>query len=130
MLFQRLAAATSSVRIIRSASDPSRTPLFATNQKAKVIASYQRWYRGDSGDMKHRSEVMEDAIAKREQELLDVAEPKFIKIQERHVRMPRLDEIPKASLPLDMDNSKFSTEDLELQVRKKRLVYRAKQRGW
>jgi len=78
--------------------------------------------------MQHRS--TQDEIGKRESALLDIAAPKFQKIQERHVRMPKLDEIPKASLPFDMKDSDYSTEELELVVRKKRLVYRAKQRGW
>lgn len=46
--------------------------------------------------------------------------------------MPRLEEIPRASLPLEFQESgaNFSKEELELEVRKKRLVYRSKQRGW
>ena len=116
-------------QIVR-ASTARLTRSNSTNQKAKVIASYQRWYGGDSGDTKHRSELTQDAIVERENKLLDIAAPKFAKIQERHVRMPRLDEIPKASLPYDMKDSGYTTEELELEVRKKRLVYRSKQRGW
>lgn len=98
-----------------------------------------RWYRGDSGDMKHRRDVSakkhDDEIVKREEALLAVAEPKYEKIQERHVRMPKLEEIPKASLPPSMreqssDMNESSLLELELEVRKKRLVYRSKQRGW
>jgi hypothetical protein len=44
--------------------------------------------------------------------------------------MPKLEEIPKASLPLDMKEGDYTLQELELEVRKKRLVYRAKQRGW
>lgn len=84
--------------------------------------------------MKHRSQVYsnptQDKILLREERLLNIAEPKYIKIQARHVRMPRLEEIPKASLPLDMREGQYTLAELELQVRKKRLVYRAKQRGW
>jgi hypothetical protein len=101
------------------------------------FASFQfsiRTYRGDSGEMKHRSEVSsnptQDQILQREEKYLNMAEPKYNAIQARHIRMPRLDEIPKASLPLDMQESQYTLEELELQVRKKRLVYRAKQRGW
>uniref|UniRef100_A0A6S8W9C2 Succinate dehydrogenase assembly factor 2, mitochondrial n=1 Tax=Chaetoceros debilis TaxID=122233 RepID=A0A6S8W9C2_9STRA len=98
-----------------------------------------RWYRGDSGDMKHRRDVSakkhDDEIVKREEALLVIAEPKAIKIQERHVRMPKLEEIPKASLPPSMreqsaEMNESSLSELELEVRKKRLVYRSKQRGW
>ncbi len=71
-----------------------------------------------------------DEVFKREQELFDIANPKYEKIQERHLRLPKIDEIPKASLPVDMVNSESSRDELELEVRKKRLVYRSKQRGW
>eukprot|EP00553_Chaetoceros_curvisetus_P008106 CAMPEP_0204623614 /NCGR_PEP_ID=MMETSP0717-20131115/9340_1 /ASSEMBLY_ACC=CAM_ASM_000666 /TAXON_ID=230516 /ORGANISM="Chaetoceros curvisetus" /LENGTH=172 /DNA_ID=CAMNT_0051638739 /DNA_START=89 /DNA_END=607 /DNA_ORIENTATION=+ len=82
--------------------------------------------------MKHRRDVKhDDKIVEREETLLKVAQPKYDMIQERHERMPRLEEIPKASLPPDMRKStELSLEELELEVRKKRLVYRAKQRGW
>lgn len=93
-----------------------------------------RTYRGDSGDMKHRSQVpetAEDEIVKREEALLKIAEPKYDKIQARHVRMPKLEEIPKASLPFAMQESgDYTLDELELEVRRKRIVYRAKQRGW
>ena len=107
-----------------------------TRQVKSPTAVFQiiRTYRGDSGDMKHRSQVAEtaeDEIVKREGALLKIAEPKYDKIQARHVRMPKLEEIPKASLPLDMQESgDYTLDELELEVRKKRLVYRAKQRGW
>lgn len=94
-----------------------------------------RTYRGDSGDMKHRREIIkdkmaEDEILQREEALLAIAAPKYEMIQERHIRMPSLDDIPKASLPLEMKDGDYSKEELELQVRRKRLVYRSKQRGW
>mmetsp|Transcript_24009 Transcript_24009/g.35705 ORF Transcript_24009/g.35705 Transcript_24009/m.35705 type:complete len:140 (+) Transcript_24009:3-422(+) len=49
--------------------------------------------------------------------------------------MPKLEEIPKASLPPSMreqsaEMNESSLSELELEVRKKRLVYRSKQRGW
>jgi len=57
-----------------------------------------------------RDKAGEDAIAKREQELWDKAQPRYDEIMERHLRLP--------------------AEDGELDVRKKRLIYRSKQRGW
>jgi len=82
-------------------------------------AATKRWYRGDSGEM-------ETTLSAREQELLSVAQPRADAIYERHVRLPRLDEIPSRSLP----GEAASAEELALNVRRKRLVYRAKQRGW
>jgi succinate dehydrogenase assembly factor 2 len=81
----------------------------------------QRGYRGDSGEM-------ETTLSPREQELLSVAQPRADVIYERHVRLPKLDNIPSHHLP-DV-TAASSKEEMELDVRRKRLVYRAKQRGW
>jgi len=84
--------------------------------------------------MKYRRDISpnptQDEIIQREEALLKVAAPKYEMIHERHVRMPKLEEIPQASLPLDFQDGDYSKEELELEVRKKRLVYRSKQRGW
>ena len=80
--------------------------------------------------MKPRGEITNDKVVEREQELFNIASPKYEKIQERHERLPKLDDIPEASLPSNMVNSESSREELELEVRRKRLVYRSKQRGW
>lgn len=82
------------------------------------------WYRGESGEATHK-------LTEREESLLKVAKPKSDAIYERHVRLPSLKDIPKASM--DTYTSIISSEnsaDVELEVRKKRLVYRSKQRGW
>jgi succinate dehydrogenase assembly factor 2 len=82
--------------------------------------------------MTSRSELVpNDEVFQREHELYKIASPKYEIILERHTRLPTLDNIPEASLPRDMvNNSEASREELELEVRKKRLVYRSKQRGW
>lgn len=74
--------------------------------------------------------AVDPAAQEREDALLAVAAPRAQEIYDRHTRMPRLDVIPKASLPPDMGDSSSSKVELELEVRRKRLVYRAKQRGW
>jgi len=91
-----------------------------------------RSYRGESGDMKPRSQIQhDDSVVQREEALLAVAMPKATSIYELHTRLPTIEGIPEASLPYDMVvNSEASKGELELQVRKKRLVYRSKQRGW
>ncbi len=61
----------------------------------------------------------DDAIAMREQELWDKARPRYDAIMERHVRLPP---------GLDGDVGDASSSALD--VRRKRLVYRSKQRGW
>ncbi len=72
--------------------------------------------------MKSRRDNAEpdDAIAIREQELWDRARPRYDAIMERHVRLP-----PPGRVDGDVDGA-----DSALDVRRKRLVYRSKQRGW
>lgn len=79
------------------------------------------WYRGDSGDAELNLSAAEEA-------LLQVAKPKSDEILERHTRLPTLDGIPKASL--DPTITGKDSDSMELDVRRKRLIYRAKQRGW
>uniref|UniRef100_A0A7S1DBR3 Succinate dehydrogenase assembly factor 2, mitochondrial n=1 Tax=Cyclophora tenuis TaxID=216820 RepID=A0A7S1DBR3_CYCTE len=88
-----------------------------------VLASSQPtlqrlWYRGDSGDGERN-------LSDKEEALLQVAIPKAEMIMERHVRLPQLQDIPVSSL-----GTQSADADLELDVRRKRLVYRSKQRGW
>lgn len=66
-----------------------------------------RWYRGDSGDMQHRPD---SEISDEEKKLMDIAKPKYDQIQKDYEALP--------------------TSDENLEVRKKRLIYRSKQRGW
>eukprot|EP00565_Helicotheca_tamesis_P005237 CAMPEP_0185731292 /NCGR_PEP_ID=MMETSP1171-20130828/12458_1 /TAXON_ID=374046 /ORGANISM="Helicotheca tamensis, Strain CCMP826" /LENGTH=223 /DNA_ID=CAMNT_0028400527 /DNA_START=110 /DNA_END=781 /DNA_ORIENTATION=- len=97
----------------------------------------RRWYRGESGDMKSRTQVgsnsgVDDAVARREEALLAVAIPKSEAIQTRHVRFPVLDDIPQGSLEgrSSGEGAREDKDAMELQIRKKRLIYRSKQRGW
>uniref|UniRef100_A0A7S4T0K6 Succinate dehydrogenase assembly factor 2, mitochondrial n=1 Tax=Ditylum brightwellii TaxID=49249 RepID=A0A7S4T0K6_9STRA len=114
------------------------TPVYSTVTRPLVlnnnIVSSYRWYRGDSGDMKSRTQVAndageDDAIARREEALLAIAMPRSDSIHARHVRLPVLDEIPEGSLD-HSSGTELNKEAAALQVRKKRLVYRSKQRGW
>ena len=63
-----------------------------------------------------------DAIAKREQELWDKARPRYDAIMERHVRLPSSSSLSTSSNDNQMER--------DLNARKKRLIYRSKQRGW
>lgn len=94
---------------------------FANDHDAAAMT--KRWYRGDSGEM-------ETTLSAKEQELLSVAQPRADAIYERHVRLPKLDDIPSHNLPDGTASAAGSKEEMELDVRRKRLVYRAKQRGW
>lgn len=102
------------------------TPAEATTH---MTLTQRRSYRGESGD----SEPSQ--LSPKEQHLLTLALPRSDAIMERHVRFPKLEEIPKGSFgPSDTtvheNDDNNNNDDLELQVRKKRLVYRSKQRGW
>ena len=76
-----------------------------------------RSYLGDAGEMQPRQ--IDDDVAKREQELWNKAQPKYDAIMERHLRLPTVD-----------TNENDEKETRELDIRKKRLIYRSKQRGW
>jgi succinate dehydrogenase assembly factor 2 len=98
-----------------------------------------RWYRGDSGDMKSRSQVVEennqdgavsDAISEREEALLKIAKPRYDAIYSRHIQFPELKEGMDSSITGINADGVMSKEAQELAIRKKRLIYRAKQRGW
>lgn len=94
---------------------------------SSVITSHQqaRFYLGGAGEMKSRRDNADgaDDVAKREQELWDRAQPRYNAIMERHLRLPTAEK--------DMnDSSGMTEEERDLAVRKKRLVYRSKQRGW
>lgn len=68
-----------------------------------------------------------DAIAKREQELWDKARPRYDAIMERHVRLPSSSSSSSSSTSCD---DSLIMEERDLNARKKRLIYRSKQRGW
>ena len=73
-----------------------------------------RLYRGEAGEAP-------PVLSDKEQALLNVALPKADEIRERHLRLPDVKDIPPASL---------SSSDSNLDIRRKRLIYRSKQRGW
>ena len=97
----------------------------AAASSAAIISSRQqvRAYLGGAGEMKSRRENADDEVAKREQELWDRAQPRYNAIMERHLRLPTAENNMN-------DSSGMSEEERNLAVRKKRLVYRSKQRGW
>ena len=83
-------------------------------QFPSVVTSQTRFYRGEAKESPPR-------LSDNEQVLYETAKPKADAIFAKHVEMPQLDQIPAASLPYESD---------KLAIRRKRLVYRSKQRGW
>ena len=77
-----------------------------------------RSYLGDAGEMQPRQ--INDDVAKREQELWNKAQPRYDAIMEQHLRLPTVVDT----------NENDEKETRELDIRKKRLIYRSKQRGW
>mmetsp|Transcript_57059 Transcript_57059/g.66672 ORF Transcript_57059/g.66672 Transcript_57059/m.66672 type:complete len:214 (-) Transcript_57059:145-786(-) len=82
-----------------------------------------RFYRGESGEM-------EEKLSEQEQKLVKIAQPKYDSIYEKHIQMPKVDNISNDSLGTTKEGTTMTTEEIELDIRKKRLIYRAKQRGW
>lgn len=73
----------------------------ASGRASRAIIGVVRTYRGDSGDAT-------PTLSMQEEELLRIAKPKADEIFKKHIQLPG--------------------DDLE--TRRKRLVYRSKQRGW
>ena len=114
----RFVLATLSRSRARAHASSSAVPSFDTP------AAGVRWYRGDSGEA-------ETKLSGKEKKLLTVAQPRYEAIYEKHIRLPSLDDIPDHSLGSDSrEEALANKEEIELNVRRKRLVYRAKQRGW
>lgn len=103
--------------VLSSLRSIAKTAVVRISRPALVGASpWLRSYRGQAGESP-------PTLSPKEEELLKVAQPKSAEIRERHLRLPNIDDIPKASLDptVQQDN---------LDIRRKRLVYRSKQRGW
>lgn len=91
----------------------SHNPLYP--QFGTQSSTQYRQYRGEAGD-ESSGQLSHD-----EQALVKIAQPKYDAILKEHLRLPNLDDIPESSL---------TSTDTELDIRRKRLVYRSKQRGW
>lgn len=81
-----------------------------------------RFYRGGAGDSPPNLSVHEEA-------LLQVAKPKAAVILAGHHKLPNLADIPKDSLNNAYANNEDDSYSLD-NIRRKRLIYRSKQRGW
>jgi len=83
-----------------------------------------RSYRGEARDGVR-------AMSDEEEALLKIALPRSEEIFRDHVTMPDLDKIPASSFDRGRGSGDPSGDEvLKLEVRRKRLVYRSKQRGW
>lgn len=104
-------------------------------QLLKSNIGCNRWYRGDSGDAMTRIEVTHgnnDAISEREAKLLQIAQPRYQSIYERHIKLPSVDGLSDMTLygkERTPDDTTTKKEE-DLNIRRKRLIYRSKQRGW
>lgn len=79
-----------------------------------------RCYLGGAGEGRKSISVQEEA-------LYQIAKPRSDAIMAKHTSIPDIEKIPKQSF--DPKNSTISDE-MSLNIRRKRLVYRSKQRGW
>lgn len=84
----------------------------------------RRGYRGDSGEAVPN-------LSDKEEELLKKGKPVYDAIFERHIRPVQLKDLSAKNLQdLQADHPEGASGDLELEIRRKRLIYRSKQRGW
>lgn len=115
---QRLA----STALRRSAGGrPHLLPSVAATAMQNFQLTAHRGYRGDSGEAT-------PSLSAKEEDLLVKGKPIYDKIYERHVRPVQLKDLSAQNLQdLEADHP---SADLELEVRRKRLIYRSKQRGW
>jgi succinate dehydrogenase assembly factor 2 len=132
MLLHQLRPTASSLRTLpllpRRAT---QTTTSATSAAATTIIA-RRAYMGGAGEMKSRRDSAaghDDAIAIREQKLWDAARPRYDEIMERHVRLPVVEDGGGGDGTSAAGAGAAMTTTLDV-VRRKRLVYRSKQRGW
>mmetsp|Transcript_32414 Transcript_32414/g.69022 ORF Transcript_32414/g.69022 Transcript_32414/m.69022 type:complete len:213 (-) Transcript_32414:573-1211(-) len=94
----------------------------ARRQGGRAREPQARWYLGGAGEARscrdNAEGAVDDGAARREQALWDRARPRYDAIMERHVRLPVA------------DGESEGADAAALDVRRKRLVYRSKQRGW
>jgi len=79
-----------------------------------------RCYLGSAGDGVQKLSAEEEALYR-------IAKPRSDAIMSQHQSLPNMQNIPKHSL--GRENGEI-TQDMALDIRRKRLVYRSKQRGW
>jgi succinate dehydrogenase assembly factor 2 len=82
-------------------------------------------------EMKSRRDGTEDdPVARREQQLWDMARPRYDAIMARHIQLP-IEQISSTANGGNEDNDTNRTSSVHADAnRRKRLIYRAKQRGW
>mgnify|MGYP000287416479 CR=1 FL=1 len=105
-----------------------RTPAAVMTTQFNLPSMATRGYRGDSGEATTTLSPQEEALLKKGKPIYDA-------IYERHVRPVALKDLSEANiLELKQDYphaaASASPEALELEIRRKRLIYRSKQRGW
>jgi succinate dehydrogenase assembly factor 2 len=79
-----------------------------------------RFYLGGAGEGRR-------SVSEGEEALYQAAKPRSDAIMAEHTSMPDIAKIPKQSF--DPQNT-VASDDMALDIRRKRLVYRSKQRGW
>ena len=110
-----------SVALRRSVGHSQLPSAAAGLQSLQSHGTARRGYRGDSGEAT-------PTLSPKEEELLLKGKPIYDQIIERHTRPIQLKDLSPQNLQ-DLQ-SDHPSGDLELEIRRKRLIYRSKQRGW
>jgi succinate dehydrogenase assembly factor 2 len=92
-------------------------PALRSSSPASAVGCL-RFYKGEAGEAP-------PVLSEKEIDLLSVAKPRSDEIRAKHLKMPDGATIPRSSWD---PNSPVPTDNVE--IRRKRLVYRSKQRGW
>lgn len=68
------------------------------------------------------------SVSEREDALYQIAKPRADAIMAKHTSFPDFAQIPKTSF--GPNSNEFESKSAALDIRRKRLIYRSKQRGW
>ena len=121
-----LALRPASVRLLYSRGNghlllPGKALSGQIGSNSTALTNSTRSYMGEASEGKQ-------TLSKEEEALIRIAQPKYEAIYKQHTAMPNLDTIPESSLKGGDATTDRSEKSLE--IRRKRLIYRSKQRGW
>jgi succinate dehydrogenase flavin-adding protein (antitoxin of CptAB toxin-antitoxin module) len=128
--------AGSAVSLRKIAVTPTISTTLLLNNGSTFNDNTKRYYRGETSDA-YTIPLNDD-----EMKLYLRAKPRSDEILKKHRQLPDLDLIPDLSWDPNMlsiatassrtttGDQKMTKDELELDIRRKRLIYRSKQRGW
>ena len=133
MMMMMIRQSTSSLRTTLLVLCQHRTSSLPSSSLSTTAAT-RRYYMGDAStkEMKSRrdNDASDDPVAVREQQLWDMARPRYDAIMARHIRLPVEHGSSIGNGSKDENGGSVTSFVHNDANRRKRLIYRAKQRGW